>query len=136
MPVIVSASGKCAAELGNIQKHKVRQICAYVPDDDGGSVIAVFDNFHKIGNVNASGLRLNADMEVVGAAMPKRYDNVKNGVAKGMLVHLCGKKSCSSFADAVHLGEWAFKAQGDSETDAPLVKALLGFKPGQHAPNL
>ena len=131
MPVILSSSGKCAEELAKIPKKQVRQICAYVPDDDGGSVIAVFDNFHKIGKASASGLPLSADMEVVGAPMPKRYNNIKNGVAKGLRVHLCGKKSCSSYADAVHLGEWAHKSQGDNVSDVPLLKALVGFKPGR-----
>ena len=110
MPVVQAT--QAYPHLEKIKAGTVRTISGFVPDDDGGSVLAVLKNFSRLTNLNKSGLGLNADMMFAGSSRPKKYGKLFGNLAKGVFIHLCTKKTCNSYQHPVHLGEWVYVGDG------------------------
>ena len=90
MPVVQAP--QAYPHLEKIKAGTVRTISGFVPDDDGGSVLAVLKNFSRLTNLNKSGLGLNADMMFAGSSRPKKCGKLFGNLAKGGIIHLFARR--------------------------------------------
>ena len=139
MPLVSSASSSCKPELELVRQGHISKIAAFIPGDNasGESIPAVFSNFNHVSKqVYKHGIGLDADVRFClapGEEPPRKYGEVgKDGVVRQVHIHLCSKKTCTSHAAKVHLGEWAYvgsneEGLGEAETAAlaPDLRILL-----------
>ena len=129
MPLCKSSNGNVDVHLTPLKNGLIDRIAGYVFDDDGGAIIAIFSNFGKVGKINKNGMLLTADMRFPQKEnWPSKFGKVTpEGTVSGVRVHVCGKKTCTSYAQDIHLGEWAY-ATGTAESDGddPLLSVLSG----------
>ena len=131
MPVVTRDSVNATYQINLVTSGQIRQISAYLPEDQNALVIIT--NMRDFKGKPAKGIGFTADMTLKQGAWPGDFAALAGdtGTAHAVQIHLCTKK-CKASGTIVHLGEWAFLTTediqmltaGDPRGDQPLLKAL------------
>ena len=131
MPVVTRDSVNATYQINLVTSGQIRQISAYLPEDQNALVIIT--NMRDFKGKPAKGIGFTADMTLKQGAWPGDFAALAGdtGTAHAVQIHLCTKK-CKASGTIVHLGEWAFLTTediqmltaGDPRWDKPLLKAL------------
>ena len=123
MPVVQSTSVNVAYQIGLVHSGEIQHLSGYLPDDDGGSVAAVFTSLKPDKKVAKSGLTLSAAVVVPNGSVPKAFDRER------VQIHLC-LKGCKKGGSSLtlHLAEWAYLSEGEDGKGGPLLGVLAAAK--------
>ena len=124
MPLVNAASVNCDYQIGLVHSGGVKHFSAFIPDDEGGSIAAVFTELRPVEKVTKNGLLVMASVVVPNGYVPKKFDK------SPVKIHLCSKKGqCRAKGNvAMHLSEWAYLAEGEEGEGGPLFAVLAAAK--------
>ena len=132
MPIVKPDSVNAQYQMGLVKDGKVAHISGYVPDAEGGSIAVVFSELQMKGAspMSKKGLTLTGVACVAGGSqlVPAAYSG------RRVQLHLClsGCKHTGG-ASCVHLGEWAYLAEGDNGSGGPLMAVLVAVRDASSA---
>ena len=120
MPLVTVGSITVEYQLGLVKDGAIQHLAGYLPGDDDSPIPTIFKDLQPGSKVNKSGLNLTAFPVVPNGTLPQKF---ANGRVK---LHLCTTETCTAGrTGAVHLGEWAYREEGEEVDGGPLLRLLV-----------